>query len=1073
LVCYDSRQEGQFDLSDKELAKLLREVHDKSDGKAHVVVILDCCHSGSGTRAPETAETAVRLAETDRRERPLASYEPVFSREELIQLERAREVAEGTSHHGFFSYPEGRHILLAACRSRQLAKEYRVDGKLYGTFSHFLLQTLKASNRGLTYRDLLARTRFRVETSVTDQSPLVEANDATDLDRPFLGGAVKERTAYFAFNENGTWWLDAGAVHGISGPKGEERTRFALFSVDADTKDLRDLEKAVVKVADVAQVLPQKSRLEIGGAQPEATELKAVLISTPAPTMTVKFGGDEEAVRRVRSALAESGPDKKPSLFVREAREGEAPSYRLLATGGEYVIKRPADDRPRVEPLGGGYTQDNAKEAIRQLEHIARWHDITTLQNIGSIIRPDAVKMVLHYGDKTFDSAAVNQEVVLNYRYQDGQWRQPTFRLQLANTTDERFYCAAVALFEDFTVEPGLFPEGCIELPPNAETWALRAGDIPASVPDGLWKAGVTERRDILKLIVSTTPFDARLLQQGGLKEPTGPITRSLGDPTTRGGSQNALNRLMVRARTRNYDLDEVKTLNDWTTGTLTTRVVRPQEAVSTAVGGPLNPSEGVKVVLEAHSVFKAKARLSTLAALSRDLSSAGLTSDLIPPILGSDPAVTVPLHFTTNRGQDQGLSVLELTDVENPQAVTAEEPLQLTLDIPLENNERLLAYAFDGEFYLPLGYAKQSGGSRNIRAGTTVVLERLPDPASLRERSLTGSIRILFQKIVSQALGREFEHPLLAAATIDEAGKVAYETDLETVKTRVEETQRILLFIHGIIGDTLGLAASARLAKVVREGKEHSLEDSYDLILTFDYENLHTPIEENARLLKARLESVGLAADHGKTLHVVAHSMGGLVSRWFVEQEGGNRVVNHLILVGTPNAGSPWSSVQDWATMAVGVALNGLSVVPWAAPVLGGLVSLVEQVDVALDQMNPASAFMKELTKSPDPSIPYTILAGNTSIRAAVIEPADGKSSLFERLLKKLTLKQHFYDALTSGLFRAPNDIAVSVKSIKAVDANRSPAPVFEEVACDHITYFHTEVGLEALAGALGGQTT
>jgi hypothetical protein len=46
LVCYDSRYENGFDLADKELAVLLHELNKKSP---HIVVSLDCCHSGSGT----------------------------------------------------------------------------------------------------------------------------------------------------------------------------------------------------------------------------------------------------------------------------------------------------------------------------------------------------------------------------------------------------------------------------------------------------------------------------------------------------------------------------------------------------------------------------------------------------------------------------------------------------------------------------------------------------------------------------------------------------------------------------------------------------------------------------------------------------------------------------------------------------------------------------------------------------------------------------------------------------------------------------------------------------------------
>ena len=59
LVCFDSRNPGSWDLADKEMAKLIGEVAAKGP---HVAVILDCCHSGSGTRE---IDTVVRRAPTD------------------------------------------------------------------------------------------------------------------------------------------------------------------------------------------------------------------------------------------------------------------------------------------------------------------------------------------------------------------------------------------------------------------------------------------------------------------------------------------------------------------------------------------------------------------------------------------------------------------------------------------------------------------------------------------------------------------------------------------------------------------------------------------------------------------------------------------------------------------------------------------------------------------------------------------------------------------------------------------------------------------------------------------------
>ena len=290
--------------------------------------------------------------------------------------------------------------------------------------------------------------------------------------------------------------------------------------------------------------------------------------------------------------------------------------------------------------------------------------------------------------------------------------------------------------------------------------------------------------------------------------------------------------------------------------------------------------------------------------------------------------------------------------------------------------------------------------------------------------------------------------------------------TGHQTVEERVAAAQHILLYIHGITGDTRSMVPSARWQS--DDPLSRTLADRYDLILTFDYENINTTIEDTARVLKQRLEAVGLGQGHGKTLHIVAHSMGGLVARWFIEREGGNTVVQRLIMLGTPNAGSPWPKVQDWATIALGIGLNALSSVVWPVKILGDLVIAIEAIDVTLDEMNPESTFYRSLEASPDPGITYTLIIGNTSLRPTVAEGGSGEEeSTIVRLLRRLPQKL-LHEGTALAFFRQPNDIAVSVVSAKAVPSNRSTELEIHEVACDHLTYFTARAGLEALSKSL-----
>lgn len=1037
LVCYDSRIEGGWDLADKELAKLLAEVSQKNP---HLMVVMDCCHSGSGTRNTMLQETGVRRVDTDKRQRPIESF--IFSAAEAESLGSSRSAEQNPSG---WKFPQGRYVVMSACRDCEEAKEFYGDGQHRGAFSYFLMETLQKANGSLTYRDLFKRANAIVRGRVAAQSPQLEATQLADLDQPFLGGAIAFRPPYFtvSFSNQQGWAMDGGAVHGVQGPTTNgETTLLALFPFDSPSEDLRQVAKAVA-IAEVQSVLPQLSQLNVtSGAEQLLTDTtyKAVVTSLPLPPLSVFFEGETEGIAWLRQALGRSGPEGQPSLYVSETDVLVAANFRVVARDRTYSISRPADDRPLVAQVEN-YTLETALKVVQRLEHMARWQAIATLASpADSYIPANAVQMQVEVSGREQQAT----DLRLEYQPENGKWLQPTFRLKLKNTWTEGLYCALLDLTEQFSVSAELLPGGGVWLQPGEETWALEGNLFYCSVPKALWQQGVTEYQDVLKLIVSTAEFDATLLQQDKLDLP---VTRSLNRSMGRSGG--TLNRLMNRVTTRDIgrEPEEDELCDDWVTSQVQFTTVRPQEAIS--LQSERSVAVGAGVTVEPHPSLKATVRLTTVPQSTRDLGN-----DMLPPILRENWEVVQPFQFTVSRGTDPGLSVLELSDINNYQAVTTEAPLTVVADVALAEDEHLLSLAFDGEFYLPLGVGQRRGNQTEIK------LERLPEPVSMGKRSLGGSIKIFFQKVLSEKLGLPYEHPILAAVEVGTDETVAYEGNAEVVKQRVAQAERIVLFIHGIIGDTRSMVGSVRRAKVIREEQEQWMAEAYDLVLAFDYENLNTSIEENGRLLKQRLMAVGLGSNHGKTLHVVAHSMGGLVSRWFIEREGGNGMVQHLIMLGTPNAGSPWSTVQDLAIPLLTVGLNSLSSVVWPAKVLGILLAAVETFDVSLDQMKPNSDFMRTLAASEAPGIPYSIVAGNTSI----IQPkSEEQANKIKALLGKVSKA-----AIEFPFFGHPNDIAVLVQSIKSVPERRGPQPLIQEVACNHLVYFGNSEGLKGLSNVV-----
>ncbi|MGE5222917.1 MAG: caspase family protein, partial [Omnitrophica WOR_2 bacterium] len=255
LVLYDSRTLGGLDLADKEVGYLISQV---AASGAHVVMIIDACHSGSATRAAQT-ETAIRWAPVDTRPRPLETYHlPASLREKLSQLPAT---SDGGSS-GWFPLPEGRHILLAACQDRETAKEMRFAGQAFGAFSYHLLSALQAMTGPVTYRDVFNQARARVVSILSDQTPQIEVTQSGDMDQPFLGGAIRPRPPYFtiSYEKRRGWTAAGGSLHGLQPPQAGETTRLAIFPTSADLT-VSPLPQAITQ-AQVTQVGFNESRLQ-------------------------------------------------------------------------------------------------------------------------------------------------------------------------------------------------------------------------------------------------------------------------------------------------------------------------------------------------------------------------------------------------------------------------------------------------------------------------------------------------------------------------------------------------------------------------------------------------------------------------------------------------------------------------------------------------------------------------------------------------------------------------------------------------------------------------------------------
>lgn len=428
------------------------------------------------------------------------------------------------------------------------------------------------------------------------------------------------------------------------------------------------------------------------------------------------------------------------------------------------------------------------------------------------------------------------------------------------------------------------------------------------------------------------------------------------------------------------------------------------------------------------------------------------------PPVLDAQPALFTPLPAEPG---GNGLFALNVRDGTDLAALSPDQPIRAKSD-DADAATVVVAYDDASGLYLPVG----AGADGDLR------ITRLPSQGAnqTQSRSIGGMLTMAAYKLAGTSGLVENPYPLLRSARVGPDGEIGYDEDgIDALSARVAAAKRIAVLVHGFTGDSRDMVAAMSLLPQQPGGAA-----PHDLVLAYDYENLNSRIQDSSVALGQRLAAIGLSAGHGKSLDLIAHSLGTQVSRWWIEREGGAGVVQKAVLLGPPNAGTPLAVLQDWLFYLVGLGLNGLlsavapwTILTWAVRALSAALTGVEKIDTTLDQLRPNSDFFRDLNASPDPRIPYHVINGDTfQIAHVPVRTADKAAALFQTVFSQRTR-----DRLMSLAFgNRPNDLAISQTSAESVaQLNRDPAPRVSVVACDHLTYFAPgSPGLAKLAEAL-----
>ena len=141
--------------------------------------------------------------------------------------------------------------------------------------------------------------------------------------------------------------------------------------------------------------------------------------------------------------------------------------------------------------------------------------------------------------------------------------------------------------------------------------------------------------------------------------------------------------------------------------------------------------------------------------------------------------------------------------------------------------------------------------------------------------------------------------------------------------------------------------------------------------------------IVDYANVLKNHIQQVKTQTGAEK-VDLVVHSMGGLASRWYIQQPGYQGDVRRLIMLGTPNHGS------EIFPVAYAIFATSNFIPPWLGPSMGIGSGGITALGIASAQMSPNSCFLNSLnynncytsqgTDITSSLVPYQTIAGTKS---------------------------------------------------------------------------------------------
>jgi metacaspase-1 len=176
--------EGENHFRDDELGKILSDLQYKLGEKGNILVVLDACHSGTGTRGLTKARGSGAKFKSKNFSGKGSGKK---SQNEFFESKRAGTQGSPASL-----------VILSGASADQLNYEYRDrQGNSYGSLSYAFYRAIFSAGKGSTYRGLFESIKLTMSKIAPYQFPQAEG----DIDQEIFGGKSVIQKPYFLVDE--------------------------------------------------------------------------------------------------------------------------------------------------------------------------------------------------------------------------------------------------------------------------------------------------------------------------------------------------------------------------------------------------------------------------------------------------------------------------------------------------------------------------------------------------------------------------------------------------------------------------------------------------------------------------------------------------------------------------------------------------------------------------------------------------------------------------------------------------------------------------------------------------------